>query len=202
MRFLLLLFVPLLFSCNQQEFSISSSSLRSESHIDVEADGSIRREDKLILSAAFSIETDNYTFSVTSPDGSLTWEGPIEGEGVRRAELEITPGALFPTGTYSARFYSDQGTELAESFEYSRDDSYPLFTEQGLSRSASVNEYNGDIRVGFGEKEEGAAPSPYAERAEISWIDRYGNSYEISQRLPAGASTQDEAPVQDEAAAV
>ena len=107
----------LLFSCSKEEFSVASLSLHSNDSISIE-EGRERRDSVLILSASLSDEDASYSFRAVSPDGDLSWEGPFDGSGVRRAELEITPGASFPEGTYSIIIYSDKGTEYSGSMEY------------------------------------------------------------------------------------
>ena len=95
----------MLCSCNQEQFDVSSLSLVSESEIVLPLDGNARRKEKLVLSAAFSLDEDQYSYKVTSPEGELVWEGNFEGSGIRSAELEITDGARFPQGIYSYIFY-------------------------------------------------------------------------------------------------
>ena len=173
----------LLFSCSKEEFSVSSLSLHSNDSISIE-EGRERRDSVLILSASLSDEDASYSFRAVSPDGDLSWEGPFDGSGVRRAELEITPGASFPEGTYSIIIYSDKGTEYSGSMEYRADDGYPYFGTDGLTMDAYAveSDINGLV-VGRGSRKSGYRPSPYASDAVIALTDRYGNSIEVNDDL-------------------
>lgn len=181
--FPILLAIMLLFSCTKEEFTVSSLSLGSESTVTIE-DGNAHRSSHLYLSASLSDEEAQYTFRAVSPDGDLVWEGPFDGSGVRRIELEITPGALCPTGTYSIAIYSDKGTEYSGTLEYRREEGYPYYGPEGLTMDANTveSDVNGLV-VGRGLRAKGHRPSPYAASAEIKREDRYGNSIEVFDDL-------------------
>lgn len=180
--FLPVVLAVMLCSCNQEQFDVSSLSLVSDSEIVLPLDGNARRKEKLVLSAAFSLDEDQYSYKVISPEGELVWEGNFEGSGIRSAELEITDGARFPQGIYSYIFYSDQGTELSGDIEYKADESYPYYTPQGLSASSYVEEFDADgRRVAYGNKNAGEGFSEFASTASFDYIDRYGNRYSITQ---------------------
>ena len=187
----------LLFSCSKEEFSVSSLSLHSNDSISIE-EGRAHRDSVLVLSASLSDDDDaSYSFRVVSPDGDLSWEGPFDGSGIGRAELEITPGASFPEGTYSIIIYSDKGTEYSGSMEYRAGDGYPYFGPDGLTMDAYAieSDINGLV-VGRGSRRSGYHPSPYASDAVITLTDRYGNSIEVSDDLSlcAPPSVSDPSP--------
>ena len=174
--------IAIICSCSQEQFDVSSLSLRSENTVTVSADGSGSWDSSLILSAAFSLEDDSYSFSVKSPGSVLSWEGVIQGSGIRTAELEITDGARFPEGTYTCLFYSDQGTECSSDAVYQADASFPIYGEDGLTSDAYVTEYDKDgNRVAYGERRRGDMPTAYAASVRMEWTDRYSNRYTIIQ---------------------
>ena len=173
----------LLFSCSKEEFSVSSLSLHSNDSISIE-EGREHRASVLILSASLSDEDADYTFRIVSPDGDLVWTGPFDGRGVRRVELELTPGAAFPEGEYSVVIYSDKGTDYSGSLEFRTEKEYPYYGPDGLTMDASTTEYDiNGLVVGKGLRRKGYRPTPYAVRSEIDRVDRYGNTLEIYDDL-------------------
>ena len=183
-RFPLFLLIPLLLfsSCAQEEFTVSSLSLRSRIDVAVEG-GEAMIDESLVLSAAPSDPEEGYTFRLSSPDGSLWWEGSLSGSDILTSvPLELTPGAYFPEGDYSVLFYSTNGTELERSVSYHAERAYPSFIDGRLSSPAYVSEFLEDGTVAAeGEREEGYEAAADAVRAVMTVTDRYGNSISVSQ---------------------
>ncbi len=181
---LLPLILAMLFSsCAQEEFTVSSLSLRRA--LDVTAEGSdvIAEDVSLTLSASFSDPDESYTFRLVSPDGGLWWEGSLSGSDILSSDsLELTPGASFPEGDYSVLFYSTNGTELNTAVSYHADRDYPLFIDGILSAPAYVSEFLADGTIAAeGERGDGYEAAADIARAVISCTDRYGNSVSVSQ---------------------
>ena len=192
----ILLLTLLLFSCSKEEFTVSSLSLRAESSITIE-DGRVRNASSIVLSAALSDEDAVYTFRIVSPDGDLVWSGPFDGSGVRRVELELTPGASFPEGQYSIVIYSDKGTDYSGTLEYRTEAEYPYYGPDGLTMDAYTVEYDANgLIVGKGLRSRGYKPTAYAVRSEIEREDRYGNSLEIHDDLSLSVPQEAEDPSQ------
>lgn len=183
-RFLPLLLILLLASCNEEAFDVSSLSLRGSVSIVMEDES--ERTETLTLSAAFSDPDESYSYRLEAPGGILVWEGGMSGSDIQSDTIEITQGASFPSGEYSVLFYSTNGTELSTSITYSSDRTYSSFSEDGiLSDSSYVTEYDEDGSIiAEGERESGYAISPDAARAELELTDRYGSRISVSQSFP------------------
>ena len=175
---LLLLFLA---ACSEEPFDVSSLSLRGSTMITIadEAD----RHEHLTLSAAFSNPDESYTYRLVSPDGTLVWEGSMSGSDILSSEaIELTAGASFLSGDYSVLFYSTNGTELSSSVPYNSDRSYPSFIDGVLSSDAYVIEYDEEgLVLEEGDREGGYALPDGVSRAEITAVDRFGNSLSVSQ---------------------
>ena len=115
--------IAIISSCSQEEFSVSNAALSCSG-------------DDAVFSADFSLPDDTYTFRLTSPDGALTWEGAMNGEGEAKSSvpIEITDGARLPEGEYSIMLYSSNGTEISIPVELS----YSVNTEHISSDTSAI----------------------------------------------------------------
>ncbi len=176
--------VLLLFSCAEEQFSVSSLSLDMEREVSVASSGDSSEHNTLYVSASFSSPDNVYTFRLVSPDGDLSWEGAFPGSGSSRTSdpAEITDGAVFPEGEYSIMIYSDNGTEVSDTITLSYDSVFRTFISGELSGSAFVTEYAADGSViDAGERAEGYRASPEASSALIEYTDSRGNDVNLSQ---------------------
>ena len=176
----LMILIFLFSSCAEEDFYVSSLSLHSSITIE-----NGNRHESLVLRAAFSDSDESYTYRLESPSGDLVWEGTMSGSDILSSEpLEITEGAMFSQGEYSILFYSTNGTELSTSLSYASEESYPHFEDGILTDSANVREYDAEgSLIREGERDAGYALEEGIS-AEISLVDRYGNSVMISYFSP------------------
>ncbi len=181
-RIFLIFIVLALLSCSETQFDVTSLSLRGSSEITIDAERT-DRVDTLLLSASFSDAGESYTFRLSSPSAMLVWEGSMTGDDILSSgNIEITPGAYFPTGTYSVLFYSTNGTELDTTVEYNSDGNYPSFSDGVLTDSAYVDEYDGEGNLlREGERESGYTLPPDTASVRLENIDRFGNRISVSQ---------------------
>ena len=185
MRHILIFLIAISFmfsSCAQEEFDVSSLSLRGRIDVTLE-DGKEAVVEVLRLSASFSVPDESYTFRLVSPDGSLRWEGGLSGSDILSSDvLELTPGASFPEGDYSVLFYSTGGTELQTAVSYHRGEDYPCFRGDALSGTAHVTEFRDDGSVvAEGERDSGYERAEETVHAIMTTTDRYGNSISVTQ---------------------
>lgn len=98
-----LIFVFLLLSCSKSSFTLSGGRI-------VE-DGRGRTLSVILENGE---KDDQYSFSLTSPDGDLRWEGLLTLSGVTLSSdyLLLTPGASMPRGTYTLVVHSSTGTDI------------------------------------------------------------------------------------------
>lgn len=189
-RLLPLLVLLLLFSCAEEQFSLSSVSLSLSRSVSAASDSEID-SDSLYLSCSVSIPDSVYTFRVTSPDGDLVWEGAMTGEGEeKRSEpLLLTPGASFPEGTYSILIYSDNGTEMSTEAVLQYDDAIRSFLKGQLSSDAVVTEYADDgTELRSGSRSGGYILPDDAFSVLVEYEDRYGNAVSVSQSFQPSPS--------------
>lgn len=176
-----LLLLCLLLSCQKEQFTVSSLSLSSDSEILVNADGSYAVNEKVMLKG--SIEgrgEDSYSFRLTSPDGDLAWEDSFEGF----AELELTPGALFPEGGYKLVLYSTNGTEYSGTVIYHGIPEVAWYGPDGLTRESYAEESDADgVLLDSGMKSKGSQPGEAAAVSRTRAEDGWGSTVSLTQEL-------------------
>lgn len=124
----ILFLLLLLASCNRKEFSILYEDLVLT-----------RRDDasQLELVLALSDPSADYTVSVSSPSGLLSWDAALakDGEDFFRAKLDITPGARFEKGIYNVSIVSCEGTGLDTQIVLDYEDVDVFIDDEGLLRT-------------------------------------------------------------------
>lgn len=176
-----LIVLTLLLSCAKEQFAVDALSVTSDSLIHINADGTRETESKVVLKAEVEGAADeSFSFRLTSPDGDLSWESELFYE----QELELTPGALFPEGTYDIIIYSSNGTEYTGTVSYHGIPDCPYYSEEGLTRDSYTEEFTkGGQRVAFGKRSKGYQPSYYAETTIIKVEDGWGSTVTLTQDL-------------------
>ena len=178
MKWIVPLMLLLLSSCAKEQFTVSSLSLSTDSGIHIQSSGRVDRNEKMKLSASFDRAAD-YSFRLVSPDGDLVWEGSMSGES---ADIDITPGATFPEGSYKALFYSSEGTEYSTEIVYHGIPEYAFYTEKGLSAPSYTEEFSADaVRIGYGRRERGWKPSENASYSLIEAEDGWNSTVHVRQ---------------------
>lgn len=174
-----IIIITLLLSCSKEQFNVSSLSLTSDTTVYIKADGTKVSDTTLVFKGrVHGPDDERYSFRLTSPDGDLSWEAEMLPE----QELELTPGAYFPEGSYSLIVYSSNGTEYSGEVIYHGIPEYAYYTDSGLSRDSYTEEFtkNGQ-RVAFGRRDKGYQPSYYAETTLIKGEDGWGSTVTLTQ---------------------
>ena len=124
----ILFLLLLLASCNRKEFSILYEDLVMT-----------RRDEtsRLELVLALSDPSADYTASVLSPSGLLSWDVSLvkDDEDFFRAWLDITSGARFEKGMYKVSIISCEGAGLDAEIFFDYEDVDVFIDDEGLLRT-------------------------------------------------------------------
>lgn len=139
--YLLLAGALLSMSCQGSSFTVLSAELSHETRLVVSEESVLYDRSAVVLSFSSSVE-DEYTFSLVSPSGDMSWEGAFsctDGEYVSE-ELLVSSSASFEKGLYSYYIYSSKEQERSGELRLDYTTfSGPFFDESGFIEQSGLS---------------------------------------------------------------